>query len=250
MGTLLDIVERTIKCVGVSGVAGVYTIKNDINGKVYIGSTKNLLHRKRQHFVDLRRGKHINKHLLSAFKKYGENSFSFIPLLLCDTINLLFYEQLLINKYNPEYNLSPTAGSCLGTKRSPEFCERNRLNKLGSHYRGSKRSPEQCEHIRQSKIGNNNLTAYRYSPKRIENSSKARLGMKHTVEHRKHISMSLMGNKRALGNKSLLGRKHTLESIEKIRLAKIGKKHTQQTREKMSQARIRYLNNKNGMEVQ
>jgi group I intron endonuclease len=55
----------------------VYVIKNDINDKVYVGSTINGERRWNQHLILLRNRTHFNTHLQNAFDKYGESSFSF-----------------------------------------------------------------------------------------------------------------------------------------------------------------------------
>lgn len=51
--------------------AGVYVIKNNVNGKQYVGSSIDLHMRRIQHFSKLRCGKHINSHLQNAYNKYG-----------------------------------------------------------------------------------------------------------------------------------------------------------------------------------
>lgn len=55
-------------------------ILNTVNLKVYIGSSNNLLRRKREHFLLLRRNAHKNTYLQNAFNKYEEKSFTFIIL--------------------------------------------------------------------------------------------------------------------------------------------------------------------------
>lgn len=56
----------------------IYKIENLVNGKVYIGQTVRNAHRRMQvHLVKLRSGDHNNCHLLSAFRKYGEENFQF-----------------------------------------------------------------------------------------------------------------------------------------------------------------------------
>lgn len=56
---------------------GVYKITNKINGMFYIGSSKDLAARKRQHFADLRSNRHVNPRLQNAYNKYGKSSFVF-----------------------------------------------------------------------------------------------------------------------------------------------------------------------------
>lgn len=41
--------------------SGIYKITNMLNGKVYVGQSKNIFVRKRQHFDALRAGHHENK---------------------------------------------------------------------------------------------------------------------------------------------------------------------------------------------
>lgn len=57
---------------------GIYYIKNLVNGKKYIGSSKNLTKRLRDHKSALRVGRHHNIHLQRAWNKYGEENFKFV----------------------------------------------------------------------------------------------------------------------------------------------------------------------------
>lgn len=59
----------------------VYEIKNEKNGKVYIGSTKNWKRRKERHIRNLKNENHHNIILQRAWKKYGEEAFNFNVLL-------------------------------------------------------------------------------------------------------------------------------------------------------------------------
>lgn len=86
--------------------AGVYTITNTINGKVYIGSTFNLSTRNSQQVYLLRRNKHTNHELQADFNTYGEESFIFdiIERGVYTKQELLtqeaYYYGLINNKYN------------------------------------------------------------------------------------------------------------------------------------------------------
>lgn len=98
--------------------SGVYEIVNNINGYRYIGSSLTIYRRLRRHVVYLNNQKHENSHLQRAWNKYGEKSFDFRILLFCDPGDCLMFEQRAMDYYKPEYNISPTAGSCKGCKRS------------------------------------------------------------------------------------------------------------------------------------
>lgn len=59
--------------------AGIYIIKNNINGKIYVGKSKNCYKRLYQHIYDLtneNRNFNENPHLLNAYKLYGDENFS------------------------------------------------------------------------------------------------------------------------------------------------------------------------------
>lgn len=56
---------------------GIYKIVCNVTNKFYIGSSVNLKRRKYWHFYELNRNIHKNKHLQSAYNKYGNDKFSF-----------------------------------------------------------------------------------------------------------------------------------------------------------------------------
>lgn len=61
-------------------MSGIYCIRNIINNKRYIGSSKNLITRFRNHKNQLPRGKSHSAHLQSAYTKYGGENFEFSVL--------------------------------------------------------------------------------------------------------------------------------------------------------------------------
>lgn len=69
--------QRSIYC-------GVYMIRNKINNKVYIGSSKNIKQRISKHKLDLKKNNHFNKHLQRSWNKYGKDNFEFIILKIVD----------------------------------------------------------------------------------------------------------------------------------------------------------------------
>lgn len=58
----------------------IYRIRNTVNGKIYIGSTRNFYARKAQHLSCLRRGAHSSYLLQKEFIEMGESAFEFEPL--------------------------------------------------------------------------------------------------------------------------------------------------------------------------
>lgn len=80
--------------------AGVYIIKNKINGKKYIGSSINTKNRINAHLNALRKGKGF-KNLQKDFNKFGEHNFEFATIeMVFDKDELLKREDYYIDKYN------------------------------------------------------------------------------------------------------------------------------------------------------
>lgn len=67
--------------------SGIYQIINKINNKVYVGQSCNIKNRKGCHFATLKGNYHYNKHLQSAFNKYGVYNFEFSILEICPVEN-------------------------------------------------------------------------------------------------------------------------------------------------------------------
>jgi group I intron endonuclease len=88
---------------------GIYKISNTINGKYYIGSSKNIHRRIKRHFYELKRGIHHSTHLQNAYNKYGKESFIYEIVLECE--NLLEEEQKLLDilDWSLSYNISKYA---------------------------------------------------------------------------------------------------------------------------------------------
>ena len=78
---------------------GIYMLRNEIDGKIYIGQSTNLEKRNKQHKNALLNNRHFNEHLQKAYNKYG-NVFKFIIIELCSEEELDDKELYWINKFN------------------------------------------------------------------------------------------------------------------------------------------------------
>ena len=79
---------------------GIYRILNIKNSKQYIGSTKSSFwSRKTKHYNLLKNKNHYNKHLQNAWNKYGESSFIFEIIEICDILNVEKKEGFYIKKF-------------------------------------------------------------------------------------------------------------------------------------------------------
>jgi group I intron endonuclease len=76
--------------------SGIYQIRNILDGKIYVGSAKNLKTRWTTHLWALRSKKHFNIHLQRAFDKYGENSFIFEILYTTNNVEELIKKEDVI----------------------------------------------------------------------------------------------------------------------------------------------------------
>ncbi len=219
MITILNTIFRNKGC-------GVYGILNIITGKIYIGSAIILHRRIVDHIYFLNLGKHHSILLQRAWDKYGKENFEFLVLEYCLKNNVVDREQywMDLNKCSdPEfgYNISPTAGNCLGVRHSEEV-KLARSKRL----KGIKRSDEAKA-----------------------NMSAARKGMKiHSEESKLKISLAGKGRITSDATKLKLseagkGRKYSLETIEKFKIAakargnnRLGKKVSVDGRKRMSEA--------------
>lgn len=102
---------------------GIYEIVHLESGKRYVGSAVNFKSRFRVHKHQLRNNTHHSKYLQRAWNKYGEASFEFRILKLCDPAFLIIEEQKEIDA-GCDYNTCLIANSSLGTKASPETREK------------------------------------------------------------------------------------------------------------------------------
>lgn len=115
--------------------SGVYEICNTVNGKRYIGSTRNLSRRFRQHLSDLKGGRHVNKNLLADWQLHGESAFSFSTLAILESRELLSTEQRIFDALVKDgvacYNyfshvVSPTIGTHLSLEHRAKISEKNK----------------------------------------------------------------------------------------------------------------------------
>ena len=92
-------------------------ILNHANDKIYIGQSIDIKTRWKQHKSDLSCNRHENKHLQSAWDKYGKDKFEFIILCECEEKQLNTLEQYYIfcfNTIEPEFGYNNDYGGSAG----------------------------------------------------------------------------------------------------------------------------------------
>lgn len=227
---------------------GVYLITNNANGKVYVGSSTNIGIRHKRHLTALRKGTHHSIKLQRAWLKYGEESFVFRTLLICNRDTLLAYEQRALDTYDAVkkgYNVLSIAGSSLGLKHKEET-----KRKLSEMFKGSKRGVGiPCSEEKKIKISNANRGKVKTEETLVKlrlarKGRKPSLGMKHTEESKNKMSEARKGKKPspesiAIGAAKRKGLKLSSEAREKISKAAKARKrkpHSEETKKKISLA--------------
>jgi NUMOD3 motif/GIY-YIG catalytic domain len=180
---------------------GIYKILNKINGKYYIGSTKNFKKRWYDHKNLLNARKHPNRKLQNAWNFYGKDTFEYVIIEnLIDGLLIVEQEYLDIARENKKrcYNLSFIAGRIEHTEEVRRLIsESNRVR----------------EHSDETR-------------KKMSISAKNK---KVSIETRKKMSKIFSGE----GN-SFYGKTHTDEAKLKIGNANRGRKFSEESRKKMS----------------
>lgn len=101
-------------------LSGIYAIVNDINGKIYIGSTSaSFAKRWEMHLYELKYNKHNNRYLQSSITKYGIENFKLVILEFIydirDDANIFLKKEShyikLYDTYSPNgYNIAKVHG--------------------------------------------------------------------------------------------------------------------------------------------
>lgn len=122
-------------------ISGVYSIRNRLSTKEYIGSSLNIEERWKSHLRMLNTASHHSKALQSAFNKYGAGAFSMFVIEECYQ-DRLAREQYFIDTLKPAYNCSPKAIG--GSPKGIVFSEEHKLHIAEAAARGKKYSVKSC----------------------------------------------------------------------------------------------------------
>lgn len=165
---------------------GIYCIENKVNHKRYIGKSNDIQERWRHHVWELNTKRHPNKHLLSAWDKYGKNAFEFYVLEETDMSMIDDCEVKWIKFFNSHkhgYNMTDGGegqlGRCLTEKEKQYLSEINK-GALNPNY-GKPKSKE--------------------TKRKMSESAKARERSALSQKHKQAISRALKGVPKEFNNK-------------------------------------------------
>lgn len=231
----------------VQPLIGIYKIVNRVDGKVYIGSSRNMMKRKSDHFRDLQKGNHANSHLQYAFQKYGKDNFEFHMIEECEEKILLEREQYYFDYYdsvNKEhgYNIRPYAnGSTLSEETKRKVSESRKGKCVGKNHPmyGKPVSEEIKKKLREINTGKI------YSEETRRKKSESLKGRIFSEETKRKMSESLKG--KYIGElNSRYGKPRSEETRRKISESnkkycgslhsRYGKPVSEETRRKISEA--------------
>lgn len=225
-------------------VAGIYQIRNTVNGRVYVGSALDVEKRWLLHKFQLNRGNHHCQHLQHAWVKHRETAFVFeIIEAIEDKEGFIAREQVYLDDAfatGRAYNIAPKAYSCLGVKRSAETRAKQSVSLRGKNV-GRTLTPEHRA----------KLAAYQGSRPPASEETLARRSAAMTAfynspaseEARATSSAYHKGNKWGLGRikteeeLAILRRPRSAETRAKMSASKKGVKRPAETIAKMSAAR-------------
>lgn len=215
-------------------VCGVYMIRNDANGKVYIGSSVDVHSRWRGHRSSLNRGDHHSVALMRAWEKYGEASFSFLLIEEVQDKDLrLELETSLIAKYGSAngldgYNCLPIAGSPLGYSPSEEARKRMSAAQLKIPI---ERRLEYCRSFLGRKHTDETKAKMSANSRRLSPSAEQRLAISKV-----HKGKTISAEHKAAVAEACRKKNTTPEMREKVSLALKGRVFSDEHRRKISES--------------
>ena len=198
----------------------------------------------------MKKGNHSNDHLQNAYDVYGKDNFIFTILLVCEVIDLTYYEQCYVDILNPEYNIEKECvTSRLGVKHTEdvkkEMSEKRKGDKnpnFGKHH-----TKDAKDRIAESRTGTH---ASDETKMKMSKNNKGMKGKHHTKETKDKIAAKHEGttasdearanmSKSKIGNKNNLGKHPSDKTRKKMSDSHKGLKQSQETKDKRAETRKR-----------
>lgn len=180
------------------GKSGIYMWKNLNNGKIYVGSSKDIKRRLTSYYNMSYLVKESSMYINRALLKEGYSAFSVVILEYCSIENLTQREQYYIDTLQPDYNICATAGSTLGKLHLEKTKEKISEKKKGTysgeanHFYGKTHTEESRKRMADT-IELSGRVISETAKKKI---SAAMLGKNFTEEHKANLSAAQPNRKK------------------------------------------------------
>ena len=151
---------------------GIYSITNSVNGKRYVGKSKNIKRRFYQHKYSMKKlnPKTTSSHLRNAVSKYGIDAFRFEILETIHTLDesllsdleVFYMDEFKTNDPNYGYNLKrDSSTSCDIRSEVRKKMSDNSKGELNANY-GNKWTDEQKQNLSEKVIANHKKGVYQH----------------------------------------------------------------------------------------
>lgn len=139
-----------VHLLGGSMNSGVYILYNIFTGRKYVGSSRNLKHRRVSHFSGMKNGTHENYKIRKECATYGIDSFRWEILERCELEWLIEREQWWMDSIKPELNILLTADNhnCTETERRKES-RRRQAEKITGRKQSQEEKDKRAKSIRE-----------------------------------------------------------------------------------------------------
>lgn len=198
----------------------VYVIRNAVNGKVYVGQTKNATGRKAGHWYGAAHG--ARSHLYDSMRKHGIENFSFEILEECEVAEVDDRERFWIAHFgscDPQKGYNKETGGHALKQLTPET-----RAKISESLSRVVFTAERCANISRSRMGKPILKGRRENnPVKSQRISAALTGRSLSTEHRRAVSEGLKAHMARRGEWH-----PTQEAIARMSVAQreVGKRRT------------------------
>lgn len=198
-------------------IIGIYAIINRINGKYYIGSSKDILGRWTTHVRDLKNGVHHSVYLQRSWNIHTAEDFILIILKICNNESDLFgQETRFIELMLPDYNVGSVGGGD-NISNHPNLDDIRHKQSISGKQRYINMTQEE-------KLAHSNKFKGEKNPnwRGGISSPVCHCGNKMSP-HRKQCRKCDLANRFGKNN-SFHGKKHSQETKDKIRQSNLGRK--------------------------
>lgn len=124
--------------------SGIYIIKNEIDNKVYIGSTTDFNSRKSYHFGRLKHNTHDNPRMQNSYNNYSPSDFQFYILETCEQEDLIDRENYWMDYYVENFGRDILFNSTPNATQKGKIVSKETREKLSISKLGEKNPMKKC----------------------------------------------------------------------------------------------------------